>query len=319
MVQLAFVIEETLELPFLISPVNLIPNKVGGLPIWLDPCSPMINVKCNICSHSIPLLCQLYCPEDYPENAFHRIIYIYSCRNGTCKAHKVFRSQLPLQNDIYTIEGDFKSNLKILNNTLVVGNKVKDHYHVSTDNALVDDKVGNALVDGKVDIGYCVLCGCLSTQVCGQCKSIRYCDKEHQQLDWVQGNHKQYCNSDTQKPDIFTKWLKSFRFPEYELEEEEEPEKPLEKITEEIEGLLKPDQGDADIIDEEETETDVDKAFLKFQKRISLAPDQILRYGRVNPEGFNEEPLFVSDQKDIVVPNCECGEERTFEFQVYLN
>jgi pre-rRNA-processing protein TSR4 len=116
-------------------------------------------------------------------------------------------------------------------------------------------------------------------------------------------------------------WISCFRFPDYILEEEEEPEKSVKDIPETINNTIgKVEPGDEDLEHEDETESEVDKQFLKFQKRISRAPDQVLRYGRVNPHGHNEEPLWVSDiQMNPVIEDCpSCKAPRTFEFQVIL-
>ncbi|KAF9363021.1 programmed cell death protein, partial [Mortierella sp. NVP85] len=70
----------------------------------------------------------------------------------------------------------------------------------------------------------------------------------------------------------------------------------------------------------ENTKTDIDAAFLTFQKRIALYPEQILRYARMEYELTNPEPLYVSDigiPKPEDIPPCpDCGRERTFEFQI---
>ncbi|KAI3644578.1 hypothetical protein MP228_010742 [Amoeboaphelidium protococcarum] len=69
----------------------------------------------------------------------------------------------------------------------------------------------------------------------------------------------------------------------------------------------------------EDSETGVDRMFLKFQKRIRNDLDQVLRYAR-SVECSNPEPLYVSEQniplpKDI--PHCpNCKSERSFEFQL---
>ncbi|KAG0303547.1 Programmed cell death protein 2, partial [Dissophora globulifera] len=70
----------------------------------------------------------------------------------------------------------------------------------------------------------------------------------------------------------------------------------------------------------ENTKTGIDSAFLTFQKRIALYPDQVLRYARMEYELTNPEPLYVSDAgipKAEDIPPCpHCGQERTFEFQI---
>ncbi|EPX72731.1 programmed cell death protein [Schizosaccharomyces octosporus yFS286] len=56
-----------------------------------------------------------------------------------------------------------------------------------------------------------------------------------------------------------------------------------------------------------------DTSFLKFQKRISRAPDQILRYYHSD----SSEPLWCNkDGIPTNVPNCSCGAKRILETQI---
>ncbi|KAG0344652.1 Programmed cell death protein 2 [Podila humilis] len=70
----------------------------------------------------------------------------------------------------------------------------------------------------------------------------------------------------------------------------------------------------------ENTKTDIDTAFLTFQKRIALYPDQVLRYARMEYELVTPEPLYVSDigvpKKEDIPPCPDCKGARTFEFQI---
>lgn len=73
----------------------------------------------------------------------------------------------------------------------------------------------------------------------------------------------------------------------------------------------------------EDSEVDVDKTFLKFQKRISREPEQILRYARVSydEEAQDPQPLWANadDRPDAgadIGPCQLCGAKRTFEMQV---
>lgn len=244
---------------------------------------------------------------DYPEAAFHRVLYVFLCRNGLClkgrnqSGLKIFRSQLSQKNNVYDMEGMTTLSSKSLKK-------------------LQDDLC-------------CDICRLKAPSRCGQCQKRRYCSKQHQALDWTQGKHKEYCQklkkeAEVFQPidDIFLKWIDACAlFPQHFLEEDEEPEKQsiaLEKLSDGIHTALNTkEQGDEELEEEQETETDVDKMFLKFQKRISLAPDQVLRYGRVLPSG-NEDPLWANSDSILknseILPCSHCGEERTFEFQVFL-
>jgi pre-rRNA-processing protein TSR4 len=61
-------------------------GKVGGLPIWLDPVSapsPAL-LQCGNCHDPLCFLLQIYCPFDNLENAFHRSVYVYTCKKRSC-------------------------------------------------------------------------------------------------------------------------------------------------------------------------------------------------------------------------------------------
>ncbi|XP_048699894.2 programmed cell death protein 2 isoform X2 [Caretta caretta] len=174
----------------------------------------------------------------------------------------------------------------------------------------------------------CRVCGCLGPKTCSKCHRAHYCSKDHQTVDWKLG-HKLSCvqsaQLDTAIPDH------KFLFPEYEIviesEEMETPgdsqtdadtQKDLEKH-EELEAAGSASEG-FESLDEEvleamaKYETREDKIFQKFKNRIAAEPEQILRYCR-----GGEGPVWISGEnipqmKDI--PNCSCGAQRMFEFQV---
>lgn len=58
-----------------------------------------------------------------------------------------------------------------------------------------------------------------------------------------------------------------------------------------------------------------DVSFLKFQKRLSRAPDQIMRYYHATS---NEFPGLWCNNECIPssIPNCACGAKRQLEFQI---
>lgn len=179
-------------------------------------------------------------------------------------------------------------------------------------------------------------------------------------MHWKQGVHSRLCSSVTSKPDkqpldpvtrthltdFDKQWISLLGFPEYEMISEEEPnEEEAKKIMmEEVktmmetlklntpsdsQELVKPKSANEIEEEYENSEVDVDKAFLRFQKRITRAPAQVLRYARVGYE-TSHEPLLVNDlpgnQPPTDLPPCiYCGEHRNFEFQImpqllsYLN
>ncbi|KAJ3104303.1 Programmed cell death protein 2 [Phlyctochytrium planicorne] len=280
-----------------------IPHKIGGKPLWLNPGDPLSAglVKCGVCSNEMSLLFQLFTPEDHPPEAFLRIVYLFACKDGKCHkkswrdSFKCFRSQLPEENQFWG------------------GAPSKD--------------------DTPTIKPTCRLCGLSGPKRCGKCNTAYYCNKRHQELDWKIGEHSTECTKEDQvaSPDSKKRAEKMVLFKEFEVVTELEPSglKPAnsdESIVDQAEvmmrdvGISEADDGvkdeDADF---EETETGVDKAFLKFQKRAEREPEQVIRLGRLEPpNGEPERPLWVSDIDipDNISPCPYCSSSRTYEFQI---
>ncbi|CAG8618858.1 3280_t:CDS:2 [Cetraspora pellucida] len=287
------------------------PNKIGGKPAWLNLAHVLTaeDVLCGICKKPMVLLVQLYTPEDYPPEAFHRSIYVFCCKNGAChktswrKSLKVFRSQLPKYNPYWPPPNE-ESN----------GDDSNEYANCSSEKFTA--------------VNYCVVCGLHGSKKCGKCNKAYYCSKEHQIIHWTSGQHKIHCNTTTPSLDDDNLCSKLVLFPEFEVVSE--PEGNLVKDSENGEvddSLSNLDNGNSRALvpvgDEiyENTQVNVDKAFLKFQKKVEPYPDQVLRYARLDYEcEKNATPLWVSDigkpmPEDI--PSCpHCGQERTFEFQI---
>ncbi|KAI8803179.1 programmed cell death protein 2 [Cladochytrium replicatum] len=162
----------------------------------------------------------------------------------------------------------------------------------------------------------CSVCGITGKHICSQCKKARYCHKEHQILDWKSG-HKEVCKSASSDDHSGSK---DALFPELELVDEDEPDwkEEILKSAKEKYSIGKELEGPEDSDEEEAADTSigVDKAFLKFQKRVAVAPDQVMRYGRTG--ATSEDPLYVSDLgKPDNIPACSiCSTPREFEFQL---
>jgi pre-rRNA-processing protein TSR4 len=160
-------------------------HKCGGLPCWLIP-TATCDLSCPSCGTLMPFLLQVYAPDDNP-NAFHRVVYLFACRNGKCYVNdtplKTFRSQLASVNSIY--DGD-----EIIN---------------PLPKSICYTNLAN----------FCVVCGCYSTKQCAKCKTAKYCSKEHQELDWSSGGHKSLCTSIPGKL--------GYLFPEFEIDIGDEP------------------------------------------------------------------------------------------------
>ncbi|KAH6562057.1 hypothetical protein BASA62_009390 [Batrachochytrium salamandrivorans] len=281
-VQLGFLVRESIEpLPALATDIANFPNKVGGQPIWLDPSAPLSATEssCGECQEPMALLVQLYTPEDDIEESFHRVVYLFCCKNGAChkknqlKCFKLFRTQLYEKNDVYSLTGELQ---------------LKDS-----------------------------VCGLNGSLRCSACKSAHYCCKTHSRLDWEFGGHKEQCGKDKDAHKSALVQAKATFF-EFELQEEDEAEFSLPCVP----GAMMPLEEPTELeVLEDDTEAEVDGTFLKFQKRISLAPDQVIRYSRIPevPVDSSPEPLLVSDLPlDTAGISCcpHCKSSRTFEFQI---
>ncbi|CAG8462186.1 10330_t:CDS:2 [Scutellospora calospora] len=285
------------------------PSKIGGKPAWLNPGHILSadQVLCGICKKQMILLVQLYTPEDHPPDAFHRTIYVFCCKNGTChKASwrkrflKVFRSQLPKYNPYWPPSNEETNNC---------------NSNGENSNGQV-----NRLLKKFISVDTCVVCGLLGSKKCGKCHKTYYCSKEHQIIHWTSGQHKLFCNTTTSPSEDHDSLCRQLcLFPEFEIVSEAEGNLDKDDENDESEGGLALVPVGDEIY--ENTKVNVDKAFLKFQKKVEPYPDQVLRYARLDYENEkNATPLWVSDigkpmPEDI--PSCShCGQERTFEFQI---
>ena len=230
----------------------------------------------------MPLLLQLYTPSDENSSSFFRVVYLFACKNGICHkrepsgAFKCLRSQLEEVNTIWKYE----------------------------ESSMVD--VEGTFVPSCALASTCIVCGLAGLKCCGTCKSVYYCSKEHQLLDWTVGHHKTRCCStapvvNQPRMEEIEKVRAKVLFPEWEIVTEDEPDKDTLVETTKglnvkvIEGSDTNRLGDDDIDrngeedgkenenedegfdDMEETKVDVDKAFLKFQKRMNMEPSQVIR------------------------------------------
>ncbi|GAA5990371.1 hypothetical protein JCM10908_007340 [Rhodotorula pacifica] len=84
-------------------------GKVGGLPRWLDPRSPLApeDVQCGTCGKTMSLLLQVNSPDDERPHAAARSLYVFACRTVGClakeaqQAVRVWRTQMESPNAFY--------------------------------------------------------------------------------------------------------------------------------------------------------------------------------------------------------------------------
>ncbi|KAG1470132.1 hypothetical protein G6F56_002859 [Rhizopus delemar] len=284
------------------------PSKSGGRPIWLNPehILSVEDVTCGNCEQPMVLLLQLYTPEDFPPEAFHRTTYVFCCKNGGCmKQDWSKRNQLPCDNPYYPAPED-SDNEESKNQQQFTPKKFKSP-------------------------SLCVICGIAGSKVCGRCGSASYCSREHQMADWNMCRHKEFCNKSASDEDqALVESLRVSRvFEEKEIVSEPEGKGEDGEEEEQQEAFSKENNPEADEPDsralvpagdeaEEDTRVDVDDTFLQFQLRVQLYPSQVIRYDRVEYDMPEREPLWVqANYKPESIPPCDhCHGPRTFEFQI---
>ncbi|KAI8093515.1 programmed cell death protein 2 [Halteromyces radiatus] len=289
------------------------PSKSGGKPAWLNP-EHVLNVDqvtCTNCDQPMVLLVQLYTPEDHPPQAFHRTVYVFCCKNGACvkqdwtKCFKVFRSQLPRENPYYPPPPN--------------------------EDGEDDEEMSFVAKEFKAP-KLCVICGMAGPKACGQCQLVNYCSREHQMVDWNMCQHKQHCKSSSsltqQQQQRIDQLRKTRVFAEKEIAsepegkgedgEEEEAQAAFSQANQDTSSTTTTALVPAGEETAEDSKVTVDDCFLRFQLKLQLYPDQVLRYDRVEYDMPDREPLWVQEhQRPTNIPPCvKCGGPRTFEFQI---
>ncbi|EYU46765.1 hypothetical protein ABFS82_04G011500 [Erythranthe guttata] len=283
------------------------PSKAGGMPAWLDPVNLPSEKSslCDFCGEPLQFLLQVYAP--LPENStFHRSLFIFMCPSMACllrdqhdqwKKHpetpsrsvKVFRCQLPRVNPFYASE------------------------------APAEDGTEQPLTAGAI---LCNWCGTWKgDKICSSCRIARYCSGKHQTAHWRSSNasHKVLCRQlETSGKEIESAASKSL-WPEYEIVNEDEFE--LDEIPD--------NNGSASALVSRSRKDEYfgklqtyfkgsgeSRSWASFHERISLAPDQVLRYSS-SAQAKPIWPMASGRPSTVDIPKCNyCGGTRGFEFQV---
>ncbi|KAJ1558037.1 programmed cell death protein, partial [Cladochytrium tenue] len=253
------------------------PHKIGGTPLWLDRTrpAPADRLTCGACGMVMPLLLQLYTPSESVPAAYFRVVYLFACKNGAChrasgQALKCLRAQLPASTPLWPSDDDY-----------------------------------SAAASPSPPAPTCRVCGLAAPKRCARCRSAAYCCKDHQTADWTAGGHSRTCSNTTAQTNPPAadatattapagRSLRAVRaatlFPELEIVTEPEPGSDDGDATEPLLERLRISrplgdadtdaaaaaEADADLADADETVSDVDRAFLKFQKRVAREPAQVL-------------------------------------------
>eukprot|EP00047_Mylnosiga_fluctuans_P014515 m.39129 g.39129 ORF g.39129 m.39129 type:complete len:343 (+) comp5546_c0_seq2:107-1135(+) len=224
------------------------PSKVGGMPAWLDwhglPAGDRLH--CPTCSAPMCFLLQLYTGEAYDDPAsFHRAVFVFACKKGKCHAAgtshgiRVFRSQLPRENEFYSPDPPPESAI---------------------------------VFTPPADL--CAVCGCSAPSKCARCP-VHYCSRDHQSLHWPK--HKVACGSGSAGelvPFVFPEL--ELIIDEEPVAPSQRTEEERLKDFEETVTKLQVDASHEDL-DEIESSQQNDKIFLRFRERIAPEPSQVLR------------------------------------------
>ncbi|KNC79606.1 hypothetical protein SARC_08005 [Sphaeroforma arctica JP610] len=184
---------------------DLFPSKTGGKPEWL--CMPHVPASallmCPECDNPMCFLMQLYAPfDDKPEEAYHRTLYVFYCREKTCQtkqfeAQTAIHTQLQshkhsLDNKSQNIEDDNTATSNEADEMLCTMRALRcqlprdNQYYTDTDTPAHKP---HSLLVPKL----CIVCGARGDKVCGSCHDINYCSRAHQRLHWKRYGHSNTC------------------------------------------------------------------------------------------------------------------------------
>jgi len=284
------------------------------------------------------LLVQIYAPlteEDCetlsdPESSFHRILYVFCCKEGKChnnnNADQQQLSQPKSKEEIISskIIGGLSNAFVVIRSQLPENNRF--YKYSEKDDLWIFNK-------NEKKSNTCEICGLFASKRCSACGSVYYCCRDHQLLDWNLGHEKQckILKSKTTTTTTTTTNLPEKRkshvcFDEFELTTEPEiftQQQHKDILKEEVkEEREKAKETLISKIDEDDKFERVEKdaTFLRFQKKISPFKDQVMRY--YNSHNRTKKSLIVSKEGLItdfpnMPPPCElCGSPRQLEFQV---
>lgn len=283
-------------------------NKIGGGQDLITGISAACY-RCALCDGILAHVVQIYCP--LAASSYHRTINVFACTNPQCygkpESWKVLRSQCLVSE----IKDTSKDNLQVKQAPVSTtdwcdeaddwGMEAEDnepescqHTHQETAQPVTDRQLSTqpaGLVDSIELQGLCLSgtghSGCAVAHTAVPTFQSLYISVA-EETDFVGQNDVDHANK------LLQEYQERERVTVGELEscEGEGGEEKYEKT--------KAKHGDA--------------VFASFMKRISLCPEQVLRYS------WSASPLFISEPPSNIhqmVPPCaQCGSPRVFEFQL---
>lgn len=188
------------------------------------------------------------------------------------------------------------------------------------------EEVGTGLPTAHAASSLCAVCGAAGALVCGRCRGVRYCGKQHQALHWKRGGHKTTCAPAAPTPGtadaksavqyggpLSGEWTSAARAPELVLEIDDEPPRDervraanaadgihADVVAAATSGEAVEAKGDDDLDMTDLTQQSLaessgaavaaDPVMRRFLRRVAVSPGQVLRYARWQERA----PLWVS-------------------------
>ncbi|TRY97365.1 hypothetical protein DNTS_033007 [Danionella cerebrum] len=270
-------------------------NKIGDTP---DPL-PVINLQnpsCALCQKALSHVVQIYCP--LAASLYHRTINVFACTSQQCNGKP---------------ESWFVLRSQCLDDEVKRSESKKGGESTVTKTDWCDDADDWGIEDEEQEKE----CGEQLSHVCsGEANDI---SSKLQELCIVGGGDHQRGSQPTDVPAFKPYYISVMDETDldgfYDMDHENELLREYEEregvSVEEIQRL---ESGEAQEEYEKASAKHGDDVFLNFMKKISLCPDQVLRYS------WSGTPLFIMElptNSSLEVPCCRhCGSPRVFEFQL---
>ncbi|XP_066525358.1 programmed cell death protein 2-like [Hoplias malabaricus] len=284
-------------------------NKVGGSPD-LIPGVSHVNKQCSLCDGTLSHVVQIYCP--LAASSYHRTINVFACTNQQCcgrpQSWKAIRSQV--------LESEVKQNSE--HQDFSVGKEKQEAAMSTTDWCDEADDWGMEAEDNKPENSSQTNINMaptvednftngsdVSTRLQGLCLNSPQ-ESGGAVIPTSVSTFQPFYISVVEESDLVG--YSDLEHANRLLREYEERERLAV-------GDIRSCEGGGGEEKYEKTEAKHgDAVFSCFMKKISLCPEQILRYS------WSGSPLFIAEppsDMNKMVPACEhCGSPRVFEFQL---
>ncbi|XP_051547693.1 programmed cell death protein 2-like isoform X1 [Myxocyprinus asiaticus] len=282
-------------------------NKIGDRPDIL-PVITLQNPMCTLCQRGLSHVVQVYCP--LAESLYHRTINVFACTNPQCYGKSeswiVLRSQC-LDDDIKASSGrqdDKSAQCK-------ESSMSRTDWCDEADDWGLDDEEQNTVAESSAQTG----ADTIQTQTDSINDGMEVSSKlQDLCIDGGLDHHSAFLPTDV--PIFQPFYISVMEETDLDVFHDTDHENKLLREYEEREGVIFGEIRSGEALEEYEKAKSKhgDEVFTSFMKKISLCPEQVLRYSWSGSPQFIMEPLSNFNQK---VPCCgQCGSLRIFEFQL---